>query len=133
LNGRKENRNHHEKTAKPFDVIAVIPSKGAPEMNLALAALLLVVPAFAVSSDCWDVRHFRSEMQREAREMRRDAYDARMEAHREALQARREALQVRMDARRELRQAREEARHELERARQRAREEAREFRRSFRY
>jgi hypothetical protein len=126
LNRRKENRNDHAKTAKPFHAIAVIPSKGASEMNLALAALLLVVPAFAVSSDCWDARHFRSEMQREARELRHEAFEARMEAHREALRAR-------MEAQRELRRARQEVRHEVERARQEAREDARELRRSFRY
>ena len=47
-------------------------------MKLALAALLLIVPALAVSTDCWDdARHFRSEMQRAPREMRLEAFPTR--------------------------------------------------------
>jgi septal ring factor EnvC (AmiA/AmiB activator) len=128
LNPRKENRNHCEKIRNHLPQSPYYPPKERLSMNLALAALLLVVPAFAVSNDCWDARHFRSEMQREARELRREAFQARMEAHREALRAR-------MDARQDLRRARTELRRELERVRQEtreaAREEAREFRRSF--
>jgi hypothetical protein len=112
--------------------IARITSQRSCRMYLALAALLLAVPVFAFTSDCWEVRHFRSEMQREARELRREAYEARSEAHRQKMEAMREAARARMDAQREIRRAHAEVRREIERARQEAREEAREFRRSFR-
>ena len=117
-----------------------------PAMKLAVAAFLLLAPAFAQSRwynyDFAEARRDRIEAQREARQIRmdalRDARQARMDAQREAAYARREVAQARREAYRFNqprwdRWDREEFRREAREIQREARQAAREIRESYRH